>query len=55
MGLDKLMQAVAVLAVIAASTGQLPRIINYIHKGQIQLIQQSKASKWPQAMLLHSN
>ena len=53
MGLDKLIQAVAVIAVIAASTGQLPRIINYIHTSQIQLIQDSKASKWPKAMLLH--
>ncbi len=52
MGLDKLFQAVAVLAIVAVSTGQLPRIINYVHKAQIQLIQDSKASKWPKAMLL---
>lgn len=52
MGLDKLFQAVAVIAIFAASTGQLPRIINYVHKAQIQLIQESKASKWPKAMLL---
>ncbi|MDZ4661485.1 MAG: hypothetical protein SGJ18_07665 [Pseudomonadota bacterium] len=52
MGLNKLIQAAAVLAIIAASTGQLPRIINYVHKAQIQLIQDSKASKWPKAMLL---
>ena len=54
MGLDKLVQTVAVLVIIAASTGQLPRIINYVHKAQIQLIQESKASKWPKAMLLPS-
>ncbi|MDZ4661853.1 MAG: hypothetical protein SGJ18_09585 [Pseudomonadota bacterium] len=54
MGLSKIIQAAAVLAIIAASTGQLPRIINYVHKAQIQLIQDSKASKWPKAMLLPS-
>ncbi len=52
MGLDKIFQAVAVLAIVAASTGQLPKIINYVHKAQIQLIQDSKASKWPKALLL---
>ena len=52
MGLDKLIQAVAVLAILAASTGQLPRVINFIHKAQVQLIQDSKASKWPKALLL---
>ncbi len=55
MGLDKLIQAVAVLTILAASIGQLPRIINYAHKAQIQLIQDSKASKWPKAMLLPPN
>lgn len=55
MGLDKLIQAVAVVAILAASTGQLPRIINYVHKAQLQLIQDSKASKWPKAMLLPIN
>ncbi len=55
MGLDKLIQAVAIIAVLAASTGQLPRIINFVHKAQIQLIQESKASKWPKAMLLPIN
>lgn len=52
MGLDKFIQAAAIFAVIAVSTGQLPKIVNYIHKAQVQLIQESKASKWPKAMLL---
>ncbi len=55
MGLDKLIQAVTIFAILAVSTGQLPRIINYVHKAQIQLIQDSKASKWQKAMLLPSN
>ena len=41
MGLDKLIQAVAVLAILAASTGQLPRIINYVHKAQISAVRRN--------------
>ena len=52
MGLDKLISSVAIIACLAAATGQLPKIINTIHAAQIQLIQDSKASKWPKAMLL---
>lgn len=52
MGLDKMISAVAVLACITAATGQLPRVINAVHRAQVQLIQDSKASKWPKAMLL---
>lgn len=55
MGLDKLIRAVAVLAIVAASTGQLPHIINLVHKAQVRLIQDSKASKWPKAFLLPQN
>ena len=52
MGLDKLISSIAVIACLAVATGQLPKIINAIHGAQIRLIQESKASKWPKAMLL---
>lgn len=52
MGIEKLIPLAATIAILAASTGQLPKIINLVHKAQIQLIQDSKASKWPKAMLL---
>ena len=52
MGLEKLISAVSVVAILAVTTGQLPRIINCVHKDQIQLNQDSKASKWPKARLL---
>ena len=52
MGLDKMISAIAILACLAVTTGQLPRIINGVHRAQVQLIQDSKASKWPRAMLL---
>jgi hypothetical protein len=52
MGLDKLISAVAVIACMTVAAGQLPRVINAVHRAQVQLIQDSKASKWPKAMLL---
>ena len=52
MGLDKLITSIAIIACVAAANGQLPKIIKAIHAAQIQLIQDSKASKWPKAMLL---
>jgi hypothetical protein len=55
MGLNKLIQYAAILAVLAASSGQLPRIINTVRKAQLELIQDSKASRWGQAMLLPIN
>ncbi len=51
MGLSKLIQAAALLAVLAASTGQLPCFIKLVRAAQLELIQDSKASKWGQAML----
>lgn len=52
MGLDKLIALGATMAVLAASTGQLPRAIRAIHIAQLQLIKDSQASKWPKAALL---
>ena len=52
MGLEKLISVAAVLAVLAASTGQLPRILHTVRVAQLHLIQDSQASKWGQALLL---
>ena len=49
MGLDKLITLGATLAVLAASTGQLPKAIRAVHIAQLQLLKQSQASKWPNA------
>ena len=54
MGLDKMISAISILACLAVATGRLPAIINAAHRAQIQLVQDSKASKWPKAMLLQS-
>ncbi|HLE12163.1 MAG TPA: hypothetical protein VI754_12995 [Bacteriovoracaceae bacterium] len=50
--MDKLIAIAATLAVLTVSTGQLPRILNHLRVAQLQLILDSQASKWGQAMLL---
>jgi hypothetical protein len=52
--MGKLISMAVTLAVLAISTGQLPRILKQVRIMQIKLIQESQASKWPKAMLLRS-
>lgn len=52
MGLDKLIAIGAAMAILAATTGQLPKAILAVHIAQVNLIKDSQASKWPRAALL---
>ena len=52
MGLNKIIEAAAILAILAVGTGQLPRIIKAVRIAQIHLIKESQASNWPKALLL---
>jgi len=52
MGLDKLIAIGVAMAILAVSTGQLPKAILAVHIAQLQLIKDSQASKWPRAILL---
>lgn len=52
MGIEKLISIAVTLAVLAASTGQLPRIVHAVRGSQLQLIKDSQASKWGRAILL---
>lgn len=52
MALSKLISIAAALAVIAVSTGQLPRILHAVRVAQLQLIKESRSSNWGLAMLL---
>lgn len=49
-----LIQIAVVLAFAAVASGNLPTILFHVKKAQLQLIQDSKASKWPKAMTLPS-
>jgi recombinational DNA repair ATPase RecF len=52
--MGKLISLAATLAVLAASTGQLPMIVLNVQLAQLYLIKDSQASKWPKAMTLPS-
>jgi hypothetical protein len=50
--MDKLIEVVAVLVVLASVTGQLPRLVREVRIAQAHLIQDTKASNWGMPMLL---
>jgi hypothetical protein len=52
MEIQKLISIAATLAVLTASTGQLPRILHTVRVAQLHLIQDSQASKWGRVMFL---
>lgn len=52
MGLEKLIAMGAAMAILAASTGQLPKAILAVQIAQLKLLKESQASKWPKAALL---
>ncbi len=52
--MQKLISIAVALAFLAASTGQLPKIIRKVQLAQYYLIKESQASKWPKAMTLPS-
>jgi hypothetical protein len=52
MGIEKLISIAVTLALLAASSHQLPRILHTVRVAQLHLIQESQASKWGRVMLL---
>ncbi len=54
MYLEKIITVAVSVMMLAASTGQLPKLVLAVRKAQIQLIQETKASKWGQVPLLPS-
>lgn len=52
LGVDKLVPLAVALTLIASATGNLPKLINTVRRAQFDLIQKSKASKWPKALIL---
>ncbi|MBL7555797.1 MAG: hypothetical protein JNM24_08235 [Bdellovibrionaceae bacterium] len=54
MGLSKLISLSVTLAFLAVGTGNLPWVLKQVRKAQFELIQDSKASKWPKAIRLPS-
>lgn len=52
--MNSLIKIAVTLAFAAVASGNLPDVINQVRKAQFQLIQESKASKWPKAMRMPS-
>jgi hypothetical protein len=50
--MNNLIKMATVLAFAAIACGNLPKILLHVKKAQLQLIPESKASKWPRAMTL---
>ena len=50
--MDKLIAIAATMAVLTVSTGLLPKVLYRIRIAQMELIQESKASKWGTPHLL---
>ncbi len=49
MGISKVVDLAAILAIFGAMTGNLPWMIKKVRNAQILLIQESKASNWGKA------
>lgn len=54
MGLSKLISLSVALAFLTVGTGNLPWVLIQVRKAQFELIQDSKASKWPKMMRLRN-
>jgi len=52
MGLSKLVETALIIVLLAAASGQLPRLNQAIRVAQIQLLKDSQSSNWGRAMLL---
>lgn len=52
MGLEKVISIVAALAIWAASTGQLPKMIREVQIAQLKLLKESQSKSWGSALLL---
>lgn len=50
--MKSLITIAATLALVAVASGNLPKILLQVRKAQIKLIQESKASNWPKAIIL---
>ena len=50
--MNNLIKIATLLALAAVASGNLPTFLFHVKKAQLQLIQDSKASKWSKAMVL---
>ena len=51
MGLNKIIELAAILAILAASTGRLPHLLREVQVAQLHLLKASQTKSWGQALL----
>lgn len=51
-GIEKIIDAAVVLALLASATGQLPKIVWQVQIAQVKLLQESKTSSWGKLMII---
>lgn len=49
--LKQVIQAAVAAALIAAASSQIPKFIQTMRVAQFKILKESRASKWPQALL----
>ena len=56
MGIDNIIKMAVVLVLAAAATGHLPEITMAVRRAQVDLLQESRASRWgsPDILYTHS-
>ncbi len=54
MGIDKIIEIAVGLTLIAAATGQLPKVVRQVQMAQLRLLQDSKTSTWGHLMIIDS-
>jgi len=52
MGINNAIKVVAILTLIAAGTGKLPRLVRAVQIAQLKLLKQSQSASWGKAILL---
>jgi hypothetical protein len=52
MGINSAIKAAAVLTILAAGTGQLPKLVRTVQIAQLKLLKHSQSASWGKALLL---
>ena len=51
MGIKSLIKMAVTLAILAVATGNLPLTLKEVRKAQLELLEESKASKWGRVLI----
>lgn len=52
MGINRAIETAAIIVILLAAAGQLPRAVRAVQIGQLHLLKQSQSSSWGKAPLL---